>query len=117
MKEYKLLSVNQIYHLEVAKIMQKYTLKAIPSPFFDIFQIRTSQTRTRSASSIVRAPSATLKCAQSIRCTGPQVWNSLPNNIRFEPSLDDEVFDQVPLPLNKFIAGMKRYAIENIPFH
>ena len=59
MKENKLLSVNQIYHLEVAKVMQKYSLKTIPAPFFDIFerQIRTSQTRTRSGSTVVRAPS------------------------------------------------------------
>ena len=119
MKEHKLLSVNQIYHLEVAKIMQKYSLKTIPSPFFDIFrgQIRTTQTRTRSASSIVRATSSTAKCAQSIRCTGPQVWNSLPHDIRFLPSQPSESVAQVPLPLKRFIQGMKRYAIENIPFH
>ena len=119
MKENKLLSVNQIYHLEIAKIMQKYTLKTIPIPFLKIFegQIRTSRTRTRSASSIAIAPSSTLKCAQSIRCTGPKIWNALPNNVRFIASENNGLSDQIPLPLKDFIPGMKRYAIENISFH
>ena len=119
MKENKLLSVNQIYHLEVAKVMQKYSLKTIPAPFFDIFerQIRTSQTRTRSGSTVVRAPSSTQKCAQSIRCIGPQIWNALPNSIRFLPSENNDLSNHLPLPLKQFIPGMKKYAIENVPFH
>ena len=119
MKEHKLLSVNQIYHLEVSKIMQKYSLKSIPAPFYDIFenQTRTSRTRTRSASSVVRAASSTSKCAQSIRCTGPLIWNALPNDIRFAQSQNGELSAHRPLPLKTFIAGMKRYAIDNVSFH
>ena len=119
MKENNLLSVNQIYHLEVAKIMQKYTLKKIPSPFLEIFesQIRTSRTRTRSASYLVPASSSTQKCAQSIRSTGPQIWNALPNDVRFLSSESIELSAQVPMPLKKFNVAMKRYAIENISFH
>ena len=119
MKEHKLLSVNQIYHLEVAKIMQKYFLKSIPLPFLDIFdnQIRSARTRTRSASNIVSAMSSTTKCAQSIRCTGPQIWNALPTNIRYVSSQTDGLINQIPLPLKRFVSGMKRYAIEHIPFH
>jgi len=119
MKENKLLSMNQIYHLEVAKVMQKFSLKTIPTPFFDIFerQIRTSQTRTRSGSTVVRAPSSTKKCAQLIRCIGPEIWNALPNSVRFLPSENNDLSNQLPLSLKQFIPGMKKYAIENVPFH
>ena len=69
MKEHNILSVNQIFHLEVSKIMQKHALNSIPSPFQKIFRarIRTSSTSTRSGTTITPAPSSTLKCAQSIR--------------------------------------------------
>ncbi len=119
MKENNLLSVNQIYHLEVAKLMQKYALKTIPSPFLSIFenQIRTLQRSTRSGSSIAIAPSATAKCAQSIRCVGPKIWNALPSNIKFQPSPETNTSIPEPLPLKIFIIGLKKYAIENIPFH
>ena len=119
MKENKLLSVNQIYHLEVAKLMQKYALRTIPLPFIDIFdnQTRTSRTRTRSNSTIVPGPSATQKCAQSIRCVGPKIWNSLPNDIRFYHMPNDIFFDPTPLPLKSFITGMKHYALNEVSFH
>ena len=45
-------SVNQIYNLEVGKLMQKLALGIIPPPFIDMFgsQIRESSMVTRSAS-------------------------------------------------------------------
>ena len=45
-------SVNQIYNLEVGKLMQKLALGTIPPPFIDMFesQIRESSMVTRSAS-------------------------------------------------------------------
>ena len=119
MKENKLLSVNQIYHLEVAKLMQKYALRNIPLPFIDIFddQTQTSRTRTRSNSSIIPGPSTTQKCAQSIRCVGPKIWNSLPNDIRFYHMPNDIFSDPTPLPLKSFITGMKHYALNEVSFH
>ena len=38
MKDNGLLSVNQIHHLEVAKVMQRHALKSIPLPFTEIFK-------------------------------------------------------------------------------
>ena len=70
MKENKLMSVNQIYHLEIAKIMQKYSLNDIPSPFMDMFRGRERQStmRSRSDSTFVQAPSRTQKYMQSTLC-------------------------------------------------
>ena len=52
MKENHLMSVNQIYHLEVSKIMQRVVLEVAPKPITLLFenQVRTHSTRTRSAS-------------------------------------------------------------------
>ena len=52
MHELKMLSVNQIHHLEVAKIMAKTKLGMIPEPFNDILdnQTRLSTIVTRRAS-------------------------------------------------------------------
>ena len=52
MKENNLMSVNQIYHLEVSKIMQRVVLEVAPKPITLLFEneVRTHSTRTRSAS-------------------------------------------------------------------
>ena len=119
MKDNKLLSVNQIYHLEVAKLMQKYALKTIPIPFIEIFdgQTRSSRVRTRSNSSLVQAPSFTQKCAQAIRCTGPKIWNSLPNDIRFLPVANNPSPMLIPVKLKPFVTKMKSFALNEIEFH
>ena len=118
MKEHNILSVNQIFHLEVSKIMQKHALNSIPSPFLKIFQarIRTSSTSTRSGTTITPAPSSTLKCAQSIRCSGPKIWNNVPKNIRYAPTNSLDFSNLNPNPLTVFVPKMKEHAIQNIDF-
>ena len=49
-----------------------------------------------------------------LRCTGPLIWNALPNDIRFVQSQNGELSAHRPLPLKTFIAGVKRYAIDMI---
>ena len=117
MKENGLLSVNQIYHLEVAKLMQKLALKSIPSSFNYIFQgqTRSSRTSTRSGTSINQAQSSTEKCAQAIRCSGPKIWNNLPRLIRFSSSPEDEIINN-PIPMNPFTKNMKKFAMNEIDF-
>ena len=68
--------------------------------------------RTRSNSSLVQAPSSTQKCAQAIRCTGPKIWNSLPNDIRFLPAANNPSPVLIPVKLKPFVMKMKR-----IEFH
>ena len=118
MKENNLLSVNQIYHLEVSKLMQKYTLKTIPSPFYNIFQrqIRTSSTSTRIGTTIVQATYSTSKCAQSIRCTGPKIWNCVPRTVRFSSPERSNLINSDPTPLPQFMQKMKEFALQNIDF-
>ena len=118
MKENNLLSVNQIYHIEISKLMQKYALKTIPSPFISIFKklTRTSSTTTRSGTTIIPGSSSTAKCAQSIRCTGPKIWNNIPREIRFTAIDDTNIANHSPTPLKQFISKMKTFAIHEIDF-
>ena len=55
MKENKLMSVNQIYHLEVGKVMQRVVLEVAPKPITLLFenQIMNRSARTRSASHFI----------------------------------------------------------------
>ena len=118
MKEHNILSVNQIYQVEVSKLMQKYALKSIPSPFVKMFQTqtRTTATSTRSGTSIIQAPFSTLKCTQSIRCSGPKIWNSVPKEIRYRPTNSLDLSDLNPNPLKLFLPKIKEYAIQNVDF-
>ena len=115
MKENKLPSVNQIYYLEVAKLMQKYVLRTIPSPINDIFkeQVRTTDIHTRSNISINPGQYRTIKCEQSIRFSGPKVWNELPSQVKF---FSNSSFPDVPLPFPVFKQNMKSFVIMNVEF-
>ena len=66
MKENKLFSVNQIYNLELAKLMQKHALGTLPAPFSDMFrdQMRQTHIQSRSAMQIIQAASRFTKCDQ-----------------------------------------------------
>ena len=116
MKEHNLPSVNQIYHLEIAKLMQKHALNITPSPIGDIFnsQSRISTVHTRSNISINPGQSRTLKCEQSIRCTGPKVWNSLPSDLKFLSNTTHT--NSIPLPFFSFRKKMKSYVITDTDF-
>ena len=91
----------------------------MPLPFMEIFdgQKRSSRVRTRSNSSLVQAPSFTQKCAQAIRCTGPKIWNSLPNDIRFLPAANNTSPALIPVQLKFFVTKMKYFALNEIDFH
>ena len=109
MKENNLLSVNQIYHLEVCKLMQAFSLNALPNSIIDIFQgqVKLSSTSLRGATSVIQGASRTAKCAQSIRCTGPKLWNQLPKEIRFLSSGTDQTsVSTSPRPIKSFVHQM-----------
>ena len=111
MKENNFHSVNQIYTIELAKVMQKHTLGCLPEPFSPIFKDQTRQTRinSRSAVNVIPASTRFTKCDQAIRCTGPKAWNCLPRNLK----LDTE---NKPLRLGIFIPKLKQYALTSIDF-
>ena len=115
MKENKLLSVNQIYQVEIAKLMHKHTLGDIPSPFKDIFQsqVRQSGMRSRSNSQIIQAPSRTIKYEQSIRCSGPQIYNEIPSDIKY---INTDQNSNRPESFPKFSSKIKLFAISDVDF-
>ena len=127
MNELKMLSVNQIHHLEVAKIMAKTKLGMIPEPFNDILenQTRLSTIVTRRASTYYQRFTTLEKCKQAIGYFGPFVWNSIPvdvkiksdNNIFITPDVSDSVdFDHKKSNLKQFSKRMKKYSLENVNF-
>ena len=118
-----MLSVNQVFHLEIAKLMQKVTLGAIPIPFIDTFksQMRTSAMVTRSSSNYFQPCTKSQKCKQSISYTGPCIWNKVPSDIKVFPdksSCDSniDVFKNSKLTIERFKNQMKKFALNNITF-
>ena len=123
MKEKKLLSVNQIYHVEISKIMQKIALGTGPTAFQNLFQnqIKVSEIGSGTISNFIRGASKSVNCAQSIRCTGPQIWNALPNSVKKKeatsaPFPQSTILGE-PLPFCSFIQKLKTHALEKIDFY
>ena len=126
MSENKILSNNQIYHLEVAKIMQRVTLNSIPAPFIDIFknQTRPSRMVTRCSSRYFQLSTVFQKCKQSISYNGPFIWNTVPVGVkinRYNSSLEHDLTgplhcDLMKPLIKKFKKSMKKHALINISF-
>ena len=89
MKEQQLLSVNQIYQVEVGKFMHRVNLGSIPKPFTDMFdsQLKRYGVRTRSSSDYFSAFFSKTRCQQSITYEGPVIWNNIPSSVKQPPSL------------------------------
>ena len=126
MKENKIMSVNQIFHSEIAKIMKRIDLTSIPVPFIDIFhnQIRTSTMVTRCSSNLFQLFTPFQKCKQSISYTGPSIWNSLPVELK-GITTSDEISNtntsenndtNCKLLISKFMNEMKMFALDKINF-
>ena len=118
MKENNLLSVNQIYFVELAKLMHKHALGTLPPPLTRIFLGQTRQTQmvSRAATQIVQPPSRFSKCEQAVRCTGPKIWNSIPNNIKYHTEIVNGIVINKPIKLNSFIFNVKKYALSSVDF-
>ena len=124
MVEQSILSVNQIYHAEIGKVMQRLALGTIPAPFVTMFnsQLRNSGMSTRSSSEYYQAYTNKLKCQQSLRYQGPVIWNSIPASIKQPPSVltdnvDDRLSNANPIQhLNSFKKRIKQFASQNINF-
>ena len=125
MKNNKLLSVKQIYHFEISKFMQRLALKKIPAPFLSLFesQTRTTGVDTRTASCFIQGQSRTLKCTQSVKHSGPSVYNNLPNALRIISQADVEENNRFlpltagdPLPLKLFCKRLKPHVLSDVDF-
>ena len=127
MKERNILSVNQLFHVEVSKIMQRVALKTIPLPFQCIFenQMRGTLMQTRSSSSFFQTHSYSTKCKQAIRVIGPVIWNKIPENIKKEPVLQNTPHspsrvltteNRAPLRMTLFSSSIKKHVLNDINF-
>ena len=128
MLDNKILSVNQIFSLEISKLMQRVAIGYIPSPFTDIFQNqeRLSSITTRSSSDYYQPFMSAKKCQQSISYTGPLIWGSIPSvvkaplnetdYIRSYDSADPSILSHNSRVIKSFVKRMKKYSLHSIDF-
>ena len=98
--------------------MQKQALGTLPTGLSTIFhdQTRQTQIQSRSATQVSQPPTRFIKCEQSIRCTGPKVWNSLPNEIKFKTTYRNGVLTNTPIDFGPFNSAVKTHALSNFAF-
>ena len=121
MKDNNLLSVNQIYHVEIAKIMHKVALGSGPIAFRSLLQkqMKTAEIGSGRISNYIQGTSKAVKCSESIRCTGPLIWNMLPSSVKKKCSISEPSQSPVssePLPFGQFVKKVKKHALLNIDF-
>jgi len=87
MAKNELLTIKQLYDSEIAILMYRFQKNDLPDAFQDIFQLKTTQMRTRSNSQITPSSFRTKTSQQSIKFIGPKIWNDLPNEIKNSKSL------------------------------
>ena len=82
MIKYNLLTISQIYELELAVIMYKYHKNIQPHQQQNIFKMNNSQIKTRSHSKIIMNYCKFTTSQQSIKFAGPKLWLKVPTNIK-----------------------------------
>lgn len=118
MKENNILSVNQIFHLEVSKIMQKVALGTATPAFLSLFgnQKKTNEIMSKAITNFTQGVPGSTKCGQSISFLGPSVWNSLPSAIKKKGTYgvntrDNSVLAE-PLKFDIFLSKIKKHAFQ-----
>ena len=82
MIKYNLLTISQIYELELAVLMYKYHKNILPHQLQNIFKMNNSQIKTRSHSKIIMNYCKFTTSQQSIKFAGPKLWLKVPKNIK-----------------------------------
>ena len=82
MIKYNLLTISQIYELELAVLMYKYHKNILPHQLQNIFKMNNSQIKTRSHSKIIMNYCKFTASQQSIKFAGPKLWLKVPTNIK-----------------------------------
>ena len=121
MTDKNIMSVNQLYHCEVAKIMHMIAINDAPESLISIFaqQSRFSNMNLRSASIYLPALSSTLKGQQCINFTGPSIWNNLPMQIKKDISRTNEninLDETNYFPIKRFVLNMRSYALNDVDY-
>ena len=87
MKQNGLLTIKQVYHVELAIFMYKTVKKLHPVAILNLFQLKSSLVSTRSNSLYISPSYRLTKCQQSIKFSGPKIWSKLPTAIKEGKSL------------------------------
>ena len=86
MKDAQLLTINNLYNLEIAQMMFKYENKQLPQAFNNFFTQKFLEMKTRSNSQIISNCFRTKVSQQSLKFVGPKLWNKIPSEIRHSHS-------------------------------
>ena len=82
MKNAQLLTINNLYNLEIAQMMFKHENNQLPKAFNNFFTKKSFTMKTRSHSQMISNRSRTAVGQQSLKFVGPKIWNKIPLEIR-----------------------------------
>ena len=82
MKRNGLLTIKQIYQVEIAIFMYKTVKKSNPVTLQNLFELKSSRMSTRSNCLQISPAYRLTLCQQSIKFCGPKSWSKLPNAIK-----------------------------------
>ena len=120
LKEQNILSVNQIYNVEILKLMQRVHLGDAPDSISSIFdtQRREVNVQTRSHSLFFQSSTISAKAKQSISFVGPLIWNKVPVDVKKYSLIDEEgnVLSTEFITLKRFKVNIKKYALSNVEY-
>ena len=82
--KFGILKLNDIYKVEIAKMIFLFKQNALPEPLKGLFtENRDIHTKpTRQQNNLYMKRCRTTLASQHISCTGPKIWNSFPSDIK-----------------------------------
>ena len=88
MKEYKILSIDQIFLLEIGLAMFKLYNNSFPTALTNLFTPTTTAMATRSRSRYTLSAPRIQLTKQSFNYKGPTIWNKIPDEIKYSNRSD-----------------------------
>lgn len=88
-REYKIMTLNQLYNFKISTIMYKYYNNQLPEAFENYLQPAEAIHRypTRKKDTLRILQHSTAICESSLKISGPKIWNTLSESIKTRPSL------------------------------
>jgi hypothetical protein len=99
-----ILKLNDIYKVEVSKLVFKHKQGVLPLPLRKLFisNSEIQEMRTRQFDDLYVKKCRTTLATQHVSCKGPQIWNSLPSSIKI---LTDGT-------INRFTSRLSNYILQ-----
>lgn len=110
---YKIPTITHLLVRELANIMHKYHSGTLPSSLCSFFTKTTLNVRTRSGSEVSRSSFKNTLSQQAISFRAIQVWNMIPNHIKFKENTDPDSIIKNLRPQNNFISLLDEYLFQN----